>query len=443
VSPGSDDQVFERACSSLVVQGVLDADPAWAKGPLPWEYAGGRTTASSRASYFNKRVGDTLYGARRWHMLLDTVSDISFPGVRVIGAEALRFSMSLGGVRANTLLIAHLDLPREPDPLNRALLGTSRLGDPEHGVRKLLDGLLGQSGAVCRDARRAFGAVFLTPGLGGLPVADWGSGYGEWSLAERWLWLAASSTPVDQYPPPALAKDTLIGSAAWLSADWRALVLRDGAGFLGERSDLGSADGFFKSAEVYFRSIYLDALLLGQLQQLGLEDLADQLAELDDPASNAARLSEIERAASAFRNVYWWQHAAGHGTANDLLGEYQAQHGLKELASQIVEELNDYARQVQTAAAERNNALLAVITVLGLPVGVALGLAQTLNVHSLGWILCALAIAVVLSVCVFATTPGRALIGPVLPRRLKRQRRRPKPRSTGTYSESPSDPPSS
>lgn len=405
---------FARSRAVLVVEGRLLTDPQWRSGPFPFEYSGQPTDGPARATYFSSRVARALYGPRRSHRVTQTLPDRPRLGTaRLQGLEALQFAPFEQDV--NTLFAVHVELPPEPDATMHALEHLSRIEGPDHPVRRLLSASTEDTGTVANNGR-AHTSILMTPGPQGLPLLpEWDPDYRNWTASERWLWLGASATPLHRYPPPPATREELFSSALWLSADWRSLVLRDGVAFLGERADLGVQDSHFNWAELHFRSIYLDALLLGAVQRLRLHGLADELAGLGNPAEHPSRLAELEEQTSTFRNVFWWQHVTGHGIANDILRAYQTQHRLPELAQQVVNELSDYSRQAQTAAAERTNALLAVVTVLGLPVGGAIGICQALNQHSLGFVIGALVIAGVISALIFRAGPGRQVVKVLFP----------------------------
>jgi hypothetical protein len=206
--------------------------------------------------------------------------------------------------------------------------------------------------------------------------------YDGWSAREQWLWLAASATPFERYPPDPALREELAQSTLRMSRDWEALVLRDGVGFLGRREDRGEGDPFFDDAELYFRSIYLDALVLGIAQKATLRSIADGVADLDDPRRMPVELRELERQVARFRNVYWWTHLSPHGPANELTRLYSRQHRLDALATQVFEEIGEHSQQVQTDAAERTNALLSFLTIVGVPLGIVAALLQVLAIDS-------------------------------------------------------------
>lgn len=167
--------------------------------------------------------------------------------------------------------------------------------------------------------------------------------------------------------------------------------------------------GSLRTLELHFRSIYLDTLLLGQLQRLILTQIADDLAAVSDPILDPQRLTELEHELTTFRNVFWWRHLGPQWHANALLAEYQRQHAIPELLDQISNELGDYSSKAERSATQRSEALLGVLAVVSLPVGAA-ELTHALGVHEWIWNALALAIALLLVVMILLTRPGRNLV---------------------------------
>jgi hypothetical protein len=176
-------------------------------------------------------------------------------------------------------------------------------------------------------------------------------------------------------PVPAIPPDPedprLLDGIVHLSAAWGALVLRDGAAFVAMPD--ATDDVFLATlAPVYVRSIYVDALLLGVLQERALNSFANRLALLDSRHARAAEIPALETELTQFRNVLWWQHITTQGPGNEIIMRYQAQHRLPALLEQIVWEFSDYSRQVESASNVRTGAALGLITLVGLPLTLAL-----------------------------------------------------------------------
>ncbi|WP_257230784.1 hypothetical protein [Streptomyces sp. UH6] len=208
---------------------------------------------------------------------------------------------------------------------------------------------------------------------------------------------------------PPECTDELLQDVVRISADWSALVLRQGAAFLGHRADTGDGD-FYGFAALHFRTVYLDALLLGMLQRDHIDILTDQLSEVFDAGGLAGRVAALERNIAVFRSTYWRQHLTAHGPANDLLLAFQRQHRLPERFAEIFAEAADYSRLVQTRESQQISGALGVLTVLGLPLGTALGVLQVLDDKSLAHLLIALGASVAATAGALTTRYGRLVL---------------------------------
>jgi len=385
----------------------------WELGPARFPFRDQLADEEARASYFDLRACFALYGGDetiRWSRF--ATEDESRNGFRTLALELLRLPELPGETEeaANALLVIHGDLVAER-PVE-TLYELARLAWPKGRAND--DWLVGLANSAA-DLRpgRATTATFFTPATqlpAGFPIDQ---DYSDWSLAEQWLWLLASSTPFDRYPPTPGARLDLLSGTVFLSRDWRGLVLRDGIAFLGLRTDGGSEDPFFNDAEVYFRTIYLDALLLGIVQRKSVGQIADALACLEDPLGKPDQLYVLHRHLLEVRNRYWWQHVTAAGPASDILDQYQRQHRLEELSSQIFVELAEYAGQMQAASSERTNALLGLLTLVGIPVGTGLAVLQTL--HEDNWeVIVVTVLGGLFVTSIFFLTIGRSLITPML-----------------------------
>ncbi|NED82487.1 hypothetical protein G3I76_20605, partial [Streptomyces sp. SID11233] len=83
--------------------------------------------------------------------------------------------------------------------------------------------------------RRAWTLCHLTGTTGTWPALPGLSATG-WETRDQWLWRLASATPPRDFPPDPEDR-TLFAGRVRFSADWQALVLRDGAAFLGTSPD--------------------------------------------------------------------------------------------------------------------------------------------------------------------------------------------------------------
>lgn len=371
----------------LAADPPCEADPAdtgdsaagspWRKGPMPFAVASRVSDTAARRRLFTPAAARALYD-RRWHRVMS----LTRGALRVDGLELLRTPTAKSPHQA--LAIAHFTLTGEPLlPLLRSI--SHRRGsdpDPLSGAfdpAELLAGVADPAPAQSPFAlARPYTVVFLTPGAGpSAALRD--PSTGELPVGADWLLrsLAARATPDDLPLAPEVVAEVR-EQARRISADWSALVLRQGAAFLGHRPDTGSGD-FFDFAALNARCTYLDALLLGTAQRDHIEELTDDLSAVFEGPGLARRVAALEQRIALFRSTYWRQHLNAHGPANDILLAFQARHRLPERFSQVLAEAADYARLVQTQESQQIAGALGVLTVLGLPLGTALSVLQVLG----------------------------------------------------------------
>ncbi|MEU1595976.1 hypothetical protein ABZ468_24735 [Streptomyces sp. NPDC005708] len=387
--------------------------PDWSEGPFPFELGSRRTDTHTRSTYFAPASARALYGApgrpRRWHLPLDVKHD----GMHLLGLELLRAATARNPEHA--LAVLHFSMERPLLPALRALAG--RLLDPPD---ELLSGpfdparLLGGIADV-RDhdapfaIARPYSIAFMTPSHQHTPALRSGPEMALPATADRWLWqLASRSTPED-FPLPPETADEQLKDTVRISADWSALVLRQGTAFLGHRPDTGTGD-FFEFGALHSRTVYLDALLLGSLQRDHIDELTDELSEVFTSPRMAQRVATLERNIAVFRSTYWRQHLTAHGAANDLLLAFQQQHRLPARFNEILAEAADYSRLVQTQESQQISGALGILTILGLPLGTALSILQVLGDGSVTHLLIALALSIAATAAALTTPYGRLVL---------------------------------
>lgn len=386
--------------------------PAWDEGPYPFELGARRTDTATRSTYFAPASARALYGVPgrpcRWHR---TVS-VQHEGIRLRAMELLRTATARGPDHA--LAVLHCIVTTPLLPVLRAV-GHRRTANPDPLTGPLAPGALLRGVAEVRDSEgtfaidRPYTIAFLTPEPSHYRALRSGRGNVLHEEADRWLWqLASRSTPADFPLAPETAGEQL-GQAVRISADWSALVLRHGAAFLGHRPDTGEGD-FYDFGALHARTIYLDALLLGSLQRDHIDELTNALSEVFNGPRLAARVAGLERNIAVFRSTYWRQHLTAHGAANDLLLAFQNQHRLSTRFDEILAEAGDYSRLVQTQESQQISGALGVLTILGLPLGTAIGILQVLDDKSLSHLLIALALSFALAAAVLTTRYGRLVL---------------------------------
>lgn len=387
--------------------------PNWPEGPFPFELGTRRTDARTRSTYFAPASARALYGApgrpRRWHLPLDAKQD----GLHLLGMELLHAATARNPEHA--LAVLHLSVQRPLLPILRALAGRrpNSIDEPLTGPLDPAGLLAGIADVRDPDApfaiARPYTIAFMTPTSQQTPALRAGLEGALPAAADRWLWqLASRSTPED-FPLPPETADEQLKEAVRISADWSALVLRQGSAFLGHRTDTGAGD-FFEFAALHSRTVYLDALLLGALQRDHIDELTDELSEVFNSSQLARRVAALERNIAVFRSTYWRQHLTAHGPANDLLLAFQNQHRLPVRFHEILAEAADYSRLVQTQESQQISAALGVLTILGLPLGTALSILQVLGDNSVADLLIALTLSVVATAGALTTRYGRLVL---------------------------------
>lgn len=326
--------------------------------------------------------------------------------VTVQGAELVHTPVDDNPEHAIAVVHCTVAGPHLHDTL-RAIAGRQAAGRSPLSGDLSPDVLLAGHATVVRDIP-PFTIAFLTPARRRLPHLSPRAHRRGWSAEDQWLWALASRTAVEDYPPHPADTARLGADAVRISADWSALVLRDGAAFVGRRRDRGTADPFFGYAELHARTVYLDALLLGILQRSHIDQLTEELSRVfGDEARLARRVSELEHHIAHFRSTYWRQHLTAHGPANDLLVAYQAQHRLPARFAEILAEVTDYARMVQTRENQHMSGALGILTILGLPLSTALAAQQVLGDSNPWHLLLYLGAALTASAGLLTTRYGR------------------------------------
>ncbi|MEU7380095.1 hypothetical protein AB0A91_08805 [Streptomyces sp. NPDC042207] len=412
-----DDVMGARQELTVVLPARLRRAPGWPEGPFPFELGSRRTDATTRSTYFTPASARTLYGTpgqpRRWHLPLDIKQD----GLHLLGMELLRAATARDPEHA--LVVLHFTVERPLLPVLRSLAGRRLTmdDDPVTGLTGSFDPATLLAGiADVRDSAtpfaiaRPYTIAFLTPTAQHTPSLRDGREGDLPATADGWLWQLASRSNSADFPlAPETAAEELKG-AVRISADWSALVLRQGAAFLGHRPDTGEGD-FFEFGALHSRTVYLDALLLGSLQRDHIDELTDELSDVfTSPRRLARRVATLERSIALFRSGYWRQHLTAHGPANELLLAFQHQHRLPARFAEILAEAADYSRLVQTQESQQISGALGVLTILGLPLGTALGILQVLDDHSLSHLLVGLGVSVAATAAALTTRYGRLVL---------------------------------
>ena len=399
-----------RQTMAVLLPVRLAADPPWTQGPLTFTHEG-RTVADAAARQwlFTPAAARALY-ERRWHRS----TAVTQGPLRLDGMELLRTPSAR--VPQQALAVLHFTVEGAPLlPVLRAFSGRRQSPDPDPltgalDPAALLDGVADTGAPAGPFAlARPYTVSFLSPDAStASALRDPGSGELPQSADLLLRSLASRAAPSDVPLPPEHLPQ-LRADADRISADWSALVLRQGAAFLGHRPDTGPGD-FFDYAALNSRTVYLDALLLGTAQRNHIDELTDDLSAVFSGPGLARRVSALEHRIAVFRSTYWRQHLNAHGPANDILLSFQAKHRLPERFAQILAEAADYARLAQNQESQQIAGALGVLTILGLPVSTALSVLQVLNDSSPADLVVALAASLAATAAALTTRYGRLVL---------------------------------
>ncbi|MFD4610619.1 hypothetical protein [Streptomyces sp. NPDC058451] len=380
--------------------GLAAAEPLpeeWAEGPLPALLADGTAAdRERRLTYFEPRVGTSLFGdpgrPARWH--LRRPPDADEPAVEAV--ELLRVPTAAGlDDRRAALAVLHVRLGDDPvaELAELAALPT----DHARLAKILPSGVEAAAGTA-----RAWTLAHVTFEQG-QPPPVMPTAYASWSTRDQWLWLLSSRSPLEHFAPD--PEDTaLFAGRVRFSADWQALVLRDGAAFVGTSPDPGGEETFHATAAHHVHTIYLDVFLLARLQYLGANALANAVSALTARESDASRLVRLEGRLTDLRRALWSSHITSQGKGNELLERFQEQLCLDQLLSHTAVGLADTARHVEAARSRRISVALGLLSSVGLPFGVAYA-AGALWGSGPWTLLVTTAVAVLVTVVLFVLLP--------------------------------------
>lgn len=394
-----------RGTLTYVFQAALDKDPGgWDAGPIPFNHGGVSADGDTRRNYFSVEVGLALYGhdksATRWYRILDD----RWSSYRITGLELLRVPSSIGAGKA--LAVVHAEVPPE-ELLERAVAASCKPTGMGTSVNIDFETLFGSGVILLPDS---FTVAFRTFEDSDPPLPPGNYRGVAASTTELWSWCLASRSTSFDYPPESKTLAKLLSEAIVLSADWKALVLRDGASFVGQRADLGSTDQFFGFASLYVRTIYLDCILLGMAQRMQIEEMAATIARTLSYGNLIRNVQSLEEGLVRFRNLWWMRRISSHDIANEVLRHYQDQHDIVHRFEAVATQISELSRIVQTRDSRQSTAALGVLTVVGLPLGTALSVLQILDIRGLVAILIGVLIALAAATVMLITPFGRVIL---------------------------------
>ncbi|MET9494344.1 hypothetical protein [Streptomyces sp. NPDC006552] len=412
---------LRRGSGCVIFEVRLTKPPApWRPGPYPVRLPRRAEAADRelRLTYFESRLQEVLYGTDgapvRWHRQFAT--PVPLTGACVRGVEILRMPLVRDGLG---LAVLHVDLTdpgspgASPVPALERLSRLATASTPSGTGRDALQALLPAGTQLVESSTRARTLAHVT--FEDRPAPVMSAPYTGWSPVDQWLWLLASACSEERFAPdpdePAVRSGTVV-----FSADWRALVLREGAAFVGMTPDRED-EGFHALAEAHVHSIYLDAVLIGVMQLYALNEVANAVASTPAGRLDADALASLEHRLMNVRRRLWFSHVTVRGKGNELLRQFQDQHALPALLDNIISELSDAARLVEAVTNRGVNAALGLLTILGLPIGIAFSSAAVWGEpHPRLFLISALAAVAGAVVVVAVVRPARQMLRALLRR---------------------------
>lgn len=388
--PSSSATLQLRRCAVAAVYEVVINSAAvgpsqgWRAGPLALSMSPEeRTDARWRAQFVHRRVASALYANdRRMHReFTDGAAIVPRTTMRAVAGELLHLRAG-SPRRANALLVAHFSpVTQGQQLLNELKIATRDLDSPAASdVHAWIVGLLPAGGSLGEHQRSAPLLVFAThePGSPMQRDSEWRAGVaGTWDLIDEWRWALAMASPRSarrlahpEEPEPA---------GVLIRMPRRdAQVVDRGISMLGTRQDSAGHEGPEYAKDVIrSRTLFVDALLLGAGQRVLLSQIADDIAACGDVAHRQRSFRAVQRDMRIFRNRYWWREFSTWRWPDEVLQAFQDVNRLPTRVEALVDELSDYAAELEIVNSQRTNLGLALVALLGIPGAVGSALVAT------------------------------------------------------------------
>jgi len=322
----------------------------WQPGPLPVAFGPSElATRELRSKYFYPAVVSVLYGSR-WHKQ----GAWSFLGLNATAVEVLidPDAKSIGFAAIHCL------------PNGRVRDAVSSIRDP-HADTDLYLHAMAPDITAAADGGGRYGTPFA------LSFSLFKAERTGRESRDEVLFRLASGTDRLSFPFSGNAPNPL---PIPLSNTWDALPLRDGLAFaVQNEGDPFVVDGY---ALGLVRSVYLDAVLLALMQRDQLEVLADQLLDGAQAGELAMNLAEARQHLDTVRGRAWFGRLSRHEVPDSILQALRREQGTEILARHLTQEIESRASYHRELQQDRLERLLMLITVVGLPVSVILGVGQ-------------------------------------------------------------------
>jgi hypothetical protein len=381
----------------LVVDLEIITDPStpFRNGPIPLRWRVGRpdetvAAAANRVSYTSPLLRPLLWDIGvRWHHKTTAMpaspSGFVLSAVEIIrlAPDAQRSLPSAAMSDTNGVALLHGTLPVSPPSEVPHSLHKACDIDPGHGKqqRAWINEQLPQGCSVSSAMREALSCVLVTA-THRLPrlMPYWR--YLRWTPEDQWMWrLYYSARYLPDPENLGALRDLQIRMSSFVRgmATFRGLVLTGTAGDPGR----GEPGNFYDGTSFQLRTFYADAVALACLQRIIIDAVGVRVAQTGSREPKRAEVTLLEQDLLAFRRGYWSATFGRRGDVDTILAACQREFGLPVELGRLVSDTAEFSRQLQASATETTNAVLGLLTAVGLPVTVALAIWQGLPVSHL------------------------------------------------------------
>jgi hypothetical protein len=403
---------------SVAVEITNNPKTPFRDGPLPLRWRVGRpdetvATAASRVSYSSPLLLSLLWDIGvRWHRQLTAIasspSDFLLSAVEIIRLtpDARAWLHGDAVSKVNGVALLHGTLPTSPSTGVPLTLHRTCDIDPGHGrlQRAWLSDQLPTGCTLSSAVREALSCVLVTAPRR-LPRLMRGRQYKFWTPEDQWMWKLYYSA---RYLPDPENLQDLRDLQIHMSSFVKGLATFRGLILTGTTKDpgRGTPRNFYDGTTYQLRTFYADAVALAYLQRIIVDAIGMSVSHTGRHEPRRQEVSRLERDLLAFRRGYWSATFGGSGDMNAILHACQRELGLPSELRRLIDDVGELSRQLQAAASETTNAILGLLTAVGLPVTIALAIWQGLPVSHPGSLWPALGIAAAASIGMVLIFPG-------------------------------------
>jgi hypothetical protein len=387
--------------------------PPWAAGPLnlTWRSGSSQAIASDavgRSRYTSPYVPKALYRTDsevlRYHQRLNCEMSM-VPGTKLFAVEWLLLpSVKLG---PNCLLAIHFETRTVASlaELTDVLYGCTNF-HPVHaaGLREEIEGHLGGTTTVDRDARRALN-VSLIDGLGSEEPKR--SGLDRYDALDKRNVLLAIATEQGRFLPDPAAKPA---EPEYRSAAYRVQVGRYGLAIVEGPEGPAIAD---KGLRFWTRGFFVDVLLLVAAQELAVAAVQATAGDMLLNPRSAVELRQLQGDALEIHNRYLLSSFAPQGPYDILLQRLQEARRLPAALDRLSHSTDQLGQLIQAQIGHDTNILLLVLAIVSFPLATALSIWSGFSSRSDRgtWLLLALVVAAIAAFLLSQTAVARRAFG--------------------------------